>query len=730
MTPAPPHARTSPAGLATGTGPDAGPAGGSGGAAEPILRVEDLSVSFPSEAGTVHAVRGVSFDLMPGEVLGIVGESGSGKSVTSLAVMGLLPPTASVSGRVTLAGQSLLGLSDAQMSRHRGRTISMVFQDPMSSLTPVLTIGTQIADAIGNHHPRMPRPERRLRAEELLAKVGIPDPRRRLDAFPHELSGGMKQRVMIAIAIANDPEVIICDEPTTALDVTVQAQVLELLALAHEETGAAIVMITHDLGVVAGITDRLLVMYAGRAVETGTTREVFAAPSMPYTMGLIEAVPRLDLPAERSLATIPGTPPNLTAVPRGCPFAPRCPLAAEECTREEPALLPLGEDPARRSACLRVDDLAGTDPQEAYGVAPIGTSALARRPRAERRVVLAASDLRRTFELRSRILRLHQGSVHAVDGVSFDIREAECFTIVGESGSGKTTTLLEVMEMDPQPGVRLEIGGQVIEGSRRTHRASAELRGSVQMVFQDPVGALSPRQTVYEILAEPMQVQGWAPMAIRARILELLELVGLARDHVDRFPNAFSGGQRQRLGIARALALNPSVIVLDEPVSALDVSIQAGVINLLRRLKAELGISYLMVAHDLSVVRHISDRVAVMHLGRFVEVGDVARIFDRPRHPYTQALLSAVPIPDPEVEAGRTHIVLEGELPSPTDRPSGCSFRTRCPLFRMLPEDRQQACLHEEPQLMPYEDEDQQVACHHPQNLLADAASPGAPASG
>ncbi|MGC0273261.1 dipeptide ABC transporter ATP-binding protein [Pseudactinotalea sp. Z1739] len=699
------------------------------GADEPVLSVRDLNVRFPSEAGTVHAVRGVSFDLYPGQVLGIVGESGSGKSVTSMAVMGLLPDNAKVDGEVVLAGESVLGLSDKQMSQHRGNTISMVFQDPLSSLTPVLSIGHQITDAIKNHNPEMSKEDREARAVELLTKVGIPDPQGRMTSFPHEFSGGMRQRVMIAIAMANDPAVIICDEPTTALDVTVQAQVLELLKIAHRETGAAIIMITHDLGVVAGLADDLLVMYAGRAVETGTTEEVFANPSMPYTMGLIAAVPRLDVSAEHALATIPGRPPNLVDRPTGCTFAPRCPLAAEKCEQGEPDLVPIELGSDHTAACVRLDETVHADAQEVYGVKRMPRSEIEELPRSEREVVLAADNLERRFVLRSRMLKRHLGTVRAVDGVSFDVREAECFSIVGESGSGKTTTLLEIMEMDPAEGVRLEINGTAIEGSKKRHRAPRSLRADIQMVFQDPVGALSPRQTVYEILAEPMETHGWKPDRVKARILELLEIVGLQRDYVNRFPNAFSGGQRQRLGIARALALNPKVIVLDEPVSALDVSIQAGVINLLQRLKSELGLSYLMVAHDLSVVRHISDRVAVMYLGRFVEIGDVETIFDRPRHPYTQALLSAIPIPDPQVEKNRTHLVLEGDLPSPTDVPGGCRFRPRCPLYQLLPEDKQSACEQTEPTLDPLDERDQRVACHYPQDLI-EAVAHGPKVSG
>lgn len=707
--------------------------GGASGAAEtrpdggrtPVLSVRDLSIRFPSEAGTVHAVRGISFEVYPGQVLGIVGESGSGKSVTSMAIMGLLPESASVSGEVTLAGESVLGLSDKAMSKHRGNTISMIFQDPLSSLTPVLSIGQQITDAIKNHRPELSKSDRADRAVELLDKVGIPDPRGRLTSFPHEFSGGMRQRVMIAIAMANDPAVIICDEPTTALDVTVQAQVLELLKIAHAETGAAIIMITHDLGVIAGLADDLLVMYAGRAVEKGTTRQVFANPAMPYTMGLIAAVPRLDISVEHALATIGGRPPNLLHAPTGCPFSPRCPIAADICEQGEPELTVIEETSPHSAACVRLTETIDSDPREVYGVKKVPRSQIEDLPRSQRKVVLAADNLERSFELRSRMLKRHLGTVRAVDDVSFDVREAECFSIVGESGSGKTSTLLEVMELDPTEGARLEVNGTVIEGSRKRHRAPLSMRADLQMVFQDPMGSLSPRQTVYEILAEPMLAQGWRAKEIRSRILELLETVGLQRDYVNRFPNAFSGGQRQRLGIARALALHPKVIVLDEPVSALDVSIQAGVINLLQRLKSELGLSYLMVAHDLSVVRHISDRVAVMYLGRFVEVGDVEQIFDRPRHPYTQALLSAIPIPDPEVETNRTHLVLEGDLPSPTDKPEGCRFRPRCPLYQILPEEKKGACQEIDPSLDELDGDGQRVACHYPQDLLTGAGGGG-----
>lgn len=374
------------------------------------------------------------------------------------------------------------------------------------------------------------------------------------------------------------------------------------------------------------------------------------------------------------------------------------------------------------AACKRLAETRDADPPEVYGVESVQRSALEKLPREQREVMLKVDNLRRVFELRSRMLKRHLGTVRALDGVSFDVREGECFSIVGESGSGKTTALLEIMEMNPTDGSTLDIAGTVIAGSKKKFSAPLSLRRNIQMVFQDPMGSLSPRQTVFELLAEPMQTQKWPKDKVRNRVFELMEIVGLQPEHVDRFPNAFSGGQRQRLGIARALSVNPKVIVLDEPVSALDVSIQAGVINLLEQLKSELGLSYLMVAHDLSVVRHISDRVAVMYLGRFVEVGDAEQVFSAPRHPYTQALMSAIPIPDPAVERNRTHLLLTGDLPSPTQVPDGCRFRPRCPLYAMLDDAQQQACRDKEPELDPISDADQRVACHYPRDLLRDDA--------
>lgn len=678
-----------------------------------VLSVRDLNVRFNSENGVVHAVRGVDFDLMPGKTLGIVGESGSGKSVTSMAIMGLLPETADISGSVRYKGKELLGLSDKAMCKHRGSDIAMVFQDPLSSLTPVYTVGNQIIEALTVHNPTMSKQAKEARAVELLRMVGIPSPKDRLKAFPHEFSGGMRQRVMIAIAIANDPRVLIADEPTTALDVTIQAQVLEVLHTAQEETGAAVVMITHDLGVVAGMADDIMVMYAGKPVETGTVEDIYYNPRMPYTMGLLGAVPRVDTANKQSLVPIEGTPPNLTLPVTGCSFAPRCPLASDACLHGEPELFSVPGSEGHRAACIKTDELSGeADAHQIFQAPPKPVSKFDGVARLERDKVLELKDVKKHFPLlKGALIKRRIGTVKAVDGLSFDIREGECLSIVGESGCGKTTTLLEIMEFHPDQVGEVVIGG-VSNKVATDSKTKMAMRKEMQMVFQDPTGALDPRFTVYEVLAEPLENLGMPKAAVRKRIMELMRLVGLQADHVNRFPNQFSGGQRQRIGIARALAVNPELVVLDEPVSALDVSVQAGVINLLDQLRAELGLSYLMVAHDLSVVRHISDRVAVMYLGKIVETGDVDEVFDNPRHPYTRALLSAIPVPDPHLERTRERIILQGDLPSPLDAPKGCNFATRCPVFAALPAAKQEKCLTLEPPLA--SEGQQEFACFFP----------------
>ena len=701
--------------VTTNTNPNT--TGAQGMASEPVISVRDLTVSFASEAGTVHAVRGMNFDLYPGKTLGIVGESGSGKSVTSMAIMGLLDKNASVKGSITYHGEELLNKSDLEMSEIRGKGIAMVFQDPLSALTPVFSIGDQIKEALVTHNPKMTEQQIHDRSIELMNLVGIPDPEDRLKSFPHEFSGGMRQRVMIAMAIANDPDVIIADEPTTALDVTIQAQVLEVLRKAQRETGAAVIFITHDLGVIAGVADDIVVMYAGRPVEKADVDSIFDHPAMPYTMGLLGAVPRSDRERNSRLVPIPGSPMNLVNMPKGCPFAPRCPLATDICHTTEPAMEPVPGRPGQFVACHRTQEIVdkGLTFHDVYTVAEAAKSKFAGIPRDERKMVLDVKHMRKTFPLTAGgFLRRKIGEVKAVDDVTLDVREGETVALVGESGSGKSTTLMEIMEFkQPQDG-EIEMFGTKLE-HKIPREKRRELRSAVQYVFQDPMSSLDPRLPIYDILAEPMKVQHYSKEQIRERIGELMRLVELNPDQVDRFPTQFSGGQRQRIAIARALSVNPKLVLLDEPVSALDVSIQAGVINLLEDLQNKLGVAYLFVAHNLSVVRHISSRVAVMYLGRIVESGDTEDVFEHPLHPYTQALISAVPVPDPKAERTRQRIVLEGEVPSPTETFEGCPFMGRCPLMPKLSAEQQARCRGERPALRPYDTSrpsGHQVACH------------------
>lgn len=605
-----------------------------------LLEVTDLAVEFPTDGLPVTAVRGISYRVDPGEVVAMVGESGSGKSVSAMAVVGLLPEYARVHGSVRLHGTELLGLPDPAMSRFRGKAVGMVFQDPMSALTPVYTVGDQIAEAIGVHQPRVGKKAARHRAVELLDLVGISQPERRARAFPHELSGGERQRVVIAMAIANDPDLLICDEPTTALDVTVQAQILEVLKTARDVTGAGVLIITHDLGVVAEFADRALVMYAGRVVESAGVDDLYRDRQMPYTVGLLGSVPRLNAVQGTRLVPIPGAPPSLVGLGPGCPFAPRCPLVIDECRSAEPDLIQVGT--GHRAACIRTDMVDGRSAADIYGVNTEARAAVA----GDSSVIVRVRDLVKTYRLtKGVVFRRAVGEVRAVDGVSFELRQGRTLGIVGESGSGKSTTLHEILELTaPQSGSIEVLGSDVSALSASARRA---LRRDIQVVFQDPVASLDPRLPVYELLAEPLLANGFGKDDTNGRVAELLEIVGLRRADAVRYPAEFSGGQKQRIGIARALALQPKILALDEPVSALDVSIQAGIINLLLDLQDEFGLSYLFVSHDLSVVRHLAHEVVVMHAGAIVEQGDSEQVFNDPQHDYTRRLLGAVPQPDP-----------------------------------------------------------------------------------
>ena len=688
----------------------------------PVLEVENLSVTFPQrKSAPVQAVRGVSYSVKKGEFLAIVGESGSGKSVSSTAVMGLLPSTAQISGDIRYKGESLIGKTDHQMSRLRGSNIAMVFQDPLSALNPVHPVGKQIVEALIIHDPKLSKEAAWDRAVELLRIVGIPDPENRANAFPHEYSGGMRQRAMIAIAIANDPDLIIADEPTTALDVTIQAQIMELLRKAQEITGAAIVLITHDLGVVAGYADKVAVMYAGKLIETGSIDDIFYRPRMPYTIGLLRSVPNVVTAGKERLVPLEGRPPQLNALPKGCPFAERCPIAVEACLEVEPDLQEVhGEVPGTESvvdseghfaACIRADEIE-SGALKAHEIFP--------RPepveivdRSGREKVLEVTDLVKHFPLtKGAVFRRRVGTVRAVDGISFELQTGQTLGLVGESGCGKSTAVTQVMEMKkPQSGT-ITINGIDVESASPQQRR--EMRKDVQIVFQNPSAALDPRLPVLDIVGEPLTVHGVAAADREKRVGDMLELVGLDRTMASRYPHEFSGGQKQRIGIARALITDPKVLVLDEPVSALDVSIQAGVINLLEDLRDRLGLSYVFVAHDLAVVRQISDVIAVMYLGRIIEYGPVADVYENPKHPYTRALISAVPVPDPEVESKRTQVLLEGDLPAPTQEFTGCAFVSRCPLYKLLDADAQAKCREVSPELRKVGES--AAACHHTEN--------------
>ncbi|MFL5231446.1 MAG: dipeptide ABC transporter ATP-binding protein, partial [Microvirga sp.] len=632
--------------------------------------------------------------------------------------MGLLPKRGvQVTGSVRLDGQELIGASTGVLRRLRGADMAMVFQDPLSSLNPTVTIGVQVTEVL-HEHEETTRKAAQARAAELLGEVGIPDPARRMGEYPHQLSGGMRQRALIAMALACSPRLLIADEPTTALDVTIQAQILELLRELNRDFGTAIVLISHDLGVIAGVCARVVVMYAGEVVEEGSTEEVLSDPRHPYTWALINAVPRIDrhTPGNRRLTTIEGAPPDPLDLPQGCRFAPRCPFRIERCT-EHPELLAVA--PGRDARCwvtqaggrlalppsssrLRGEGLGGEageaspqaegeglstlalDPEAApHPVAPEARAGLSRQAGKGERL-LEVRGLVKHFPLPKNGFFQKRLIVHAVDGVDLDVARGETVGLVGESGCGKST-LARVLIRIHKP----DAGSIVFEGEDIARASAAEirpLRKRMQMVFQDPYASLNPRMTVADIIGEPLRFHGLAATAAETReqVAELLSTVGLSPKAAQRYPHEFSGGQRQRISIARALAVRPDFIIADEPISALDVNIQAQIINLMLELQEKFGLTYLFIAHDLAVVRHISDRIVVLYLGKVVEVARSGVLFERPLHPYTRYLISAVPVPDVAVERRRQHLQLKGEPPSAVDPPSGCRFRTRCPIARAV----------------------------------------------
>ncbi len=643
----------------------------------PLLEVQNLHVRFETSRGIVRAVDGISYTVKPGETVAIVGESGCGKSVSALAIMRLLAKNTGkiTAGRILFEGRDLLHLSDEEMREVRGRDIAMIFQEPMTSLNPVLPIGQQITEPLFIHL-KMSEGEARARALELLRLVGITDGERRLEQYPHHLSGGMRQRVMIAMALACNPKLLIADEPTTALDVTIQAQILELMKELSRRLNIALIIITHNLGVVARYADRVNVMYAARIIEQGTADDIFLRPCHPYTLGLMRSVPRLDLPRGQRLETIEGLPPDLRAPPAGCRFAPRCPFRIEICS-QDPDLREVGM--GHHSACWRAEEIAAGTLKPAPLPPKPGLAAAD----AEATPLLEVEALHKYFEIKAAgagFLSSKKAIVKAVEDVSLSIATGETLGLVGESGCGKTTVGRTILKLEEATSGTIRFAG--VDITHHSAQGMREVRRKIQVIFQDPYSSLNPRMTVGQIIGEPLSVYRLVSNRKEElkRVEALLGQVGLFPYMAERYPHELSGGQRQRVGIARALALEPSFIVCDEPVSALDVSIQGQIINLLEDLQARLNLSFLFIAHDLAVVRHISDRVAVMYLGRLVEVADRDELYANPAHPYTKALLDAAPIPDPKIERARAPRALKGEIPSPLTPPSGCVFHTRCPI--------------------------------------------------
>ncbi len=670
----------------------------------PLLDIRDLHTDIEIRSGVVHALSGVDLHVNPGETLGIVGESGSGKTMTALSLMGLLPQGGSVSsGQIILDGQDLTKLALKEKRKLRGTKVGMIFQDPLTSLNPTMKIGLQVCEPL-RVHEKLSKKEALERAVEILKRVGMPRPEVVINNYPHQLSGGMRQRVMIAMALVCKPRILIADEPTTALDVTTQMQILDLIDELRDEYQMGVILITHDLGVVAGHTDRVAVMYAGRIVETAPTKTLFTEPKHRYTSSLMAALPERALAAGTKLFSIPGAPPSLTNLPVGCRFAARCLWATDECRAGYPDL---SGDDAHTFSCFHPVQEGDESPaalQAKLDTQKNGDEAGAQQaPLVSSEVLLDVKEASREYESAgSGFFKRDKGVVSAVDRVSITVKKGETYGLVGESGCGKSTMGRLIAGLERPSSGAIKLDGRDLAALKG--RDAVTIHRDVQMMFQDSYAAMDPRMRIDQILAEPMSIQKTGnARQIAERIMEIIEQVGLTEEILDRYPHEFSGGQLQRIGFARSLTLAPDLIVADEPVSALDVSVQAQVLNLMKDLQAELGLSYLFISHDLAVVQYMADRIGVMYLGRIVEEGPAKEVVENPKHPYTKALIDSIPVPDPEFSHDDRAIKLTGEPPSAVNPPEGCRFRPRCPFAG------------EECKIQPtLTDERHRVACHHP----------------
>ena len=670
----------------------------------PLLQIKDLHTDIEIRSGVVRALSGVDLHVNPGETLGIVGESGSGKTMTALSLMGLLPQGGKVSsGSIILDGQDLTKMPLHLKRKMRGTKVGMIFQDPLTSLNPTMKIGLQVCEPL-RVHEKLSKRAALARAVEILKRVGMPRPEVVINNYPHQLSGGMRQRVMIAMALVCKPRILIADEPTTALDVTTQMQILDLIDELRDEYQMGVILITHDLGVVAGHTDRVAVMYAGRIVETAPTKTLFTEPKHRYTSSLMAALPERALAAGTKLFSIPGAPPSLTNLPVGCRFAARCLWATDECRAGYPDL---SGDDTHTFSCFHPVQEGDESPaalQAKLDTQKNGDEAGAQQaPLVSSKVLLDVKEASREYESAgSGFFKRDKGVVSAVDRVSITVKKGETYGLVGESGCGKSTMGRLIAGLERPSGGAIELDGRDLATLKG--RDAVTIHRDVQMMFQDSYAAMDPRMRIDQILAEPMSIQKTGnARQIAERIMEIIEQVGLTEEILDRYPHEFSGGQLQRIGFARSLTLAPDLIVADEPVSALDVSVQAQVLNLMKDLQAELGLSYLFISHDLAVVQYMADRIGVMYLGRIVEEGPAKEVVENPKHPYTKALIDSIPVPDPEFSHDDRAIKLTGEPPSAVNPPEGCRFRPRCPFAG------------EECKIQPaLTDERHRVACHHP----------------